>query len=65
LLQEVMYLDRDWKLMLNRKREPYRLFDVKNDPEEMNDLIGRSEHDSLIKELKSRVAERLAVTANA
>jgi arylsulfatase A-like enzyme len=65
LLQEVMYLDRDWKLMLNRNREPYRLFDLKNDPEEMNDLIGRSEHDSLIKELKSRVAERLAVTANA
>jgi arylsulfatase len=62
LLQEVMYLDRDWKLMLTRKREPYRLFDVKNDPQETNDLIGRPEHDSLIKELQGRVAERLKQT---
>jgi hypothetical protein len=29
----------------------------------MNDLIGGGEHDSLIKELKSRVAERLKQTA--
>jgi arylsulfatase len=64
LSEEVMYLDRDWKLMLNRKGEPYRLFDVKNDPQEINDLIGRSEHDSLINELKSRVAERLKQTGN-
>ena len=63
LLQEVMYLDRDWKLMLNRKREPYRLFDVKNDPRELNDLIGQGEHKSLIDELKSKVAERLRQTA--
>ncbi len=62
LLEEVMYLDRNWKLMLNRKREPYRLFDVRNDPQEMNDLIGRGEHDSLINELTSRVAERLKQT---
>jgi len=64
LSEEVMYLDRDWKLMLNRKGEPYRLFDVKNDPQEINDLIGRSEHDSLINELKSGVAERLKQTGN-
>jgi choline-sulfatase len=63
LLQEVMYLDRNWKLMLNRKHEPYRLFDRKSDPQEMSDLIGRSEHDSLVKELKGRVAERLKQTA--
>src|SRR5207237_9346289 len=25
---EMMYLDRDWKLMLNRQNEPYRLFDL-------------------------------------
>jgi choline-sulfatase len=63
LLHEVMYLDRDWKLMLNRKREPYRLFDVKSDPRELNDLIGHGEHKALIDELKSRVGERLKQTA--
>jgi choline-sulfatase len=58
LLQEIMYLDRDWKMMLNRKGEPYRLFDVKNDPQEMEDLVGRSEHGALIEELKKKVADR-------
>ena len=62
LLEEMMYLDRDWKLMLNRKREPYRLFDVKNDPKELNDLIGAADHDRLIKELKGEITERLKQT---
>ena len=60
-----MYLDRDWKLMLNRRREPYRLFDVKNDPQEMEDLVGRREHDSLVNELKRRIADRLKETGGA
>ena len=64
LLQEVMYLDRDWKLMLNRKGEPYRLFDVKNDPDELTDLIGEAEHDRLTKELKGEIAERLKQTGS-
>lgn len=63
LLHEVMYLDRDWKLMLNRKHEPYRLFNVKSDPRELNDLIGQTEHKSLIDELKEKVAKRLKKTA--
>ena len=63
LLHEVMYLDRDWKLMLNRKREPYRLFNVKSDPRELNDLIGQGENKALIDELKGRVTDRLKQTA--
>ena len=65
LLNEVMYLDRDWKLMLNRDREAYRLFDVKNDPMEIHDLIGAAEHERLIKELKGEITERLKQTGNA
>jgi choline-sulfatase len=65
LLQEVMYLDRNWKLMLNRKREPYRLFDVKNDPSETHDLVGAAEHERLIKELKGEIVERLKQTETA
>ncbi len=58
LALEVMYLDHNWKLMLNREGEAYRLFDVKNDPDEMEDLVCRKEHDRLIKELKSAVRDR-------
>ncbi len=65
LLQEVMYLDRNWKLMLNRKREAYRLFDMKNDPDEMNDLIGIAEHEPMIRELKREIAGRLKETETA
>ena len=58
----MMYLDRDWKLMLNRDGEPYRLFDVKKDPPETEDLIGRKEYENLIAELKSKVLDRRAQT---
>jgi arylsulfatase len=63
LLHEIMYLDRDWKLMLNRKCEAYRLFDVKNDPQEMKDLVGRPEQAASIERLKKKVADRLSETA--
>jgi len=63
LKQEMMYLDRNWKLMLNAKGEPYRLFDVKNDPGEMEDLIDRNEHKDLIAELKRKLVERRAETS--
>ena len=57
---EMMYLDRDWKLMLNRDGEPYRLFDVKKDPPETEDLIGREEYENLNAELKSKLLDRRA-----
>jgi len=59
---EMMYLDRDWKLMLNRDGEPYRLFDVKKDPPETEDLIGRKEYENLNAELKSKLLDRRAQT---
>ena len=55
---EMMYLDRDWKLMLNPEGESYRLFDVKKDPQEMEDLIGRKEFEDLIAELKGKLLDR-------
>ena len=62
---EVMYLDRNWKLMLNKDDEPYRLFDVRKDPHELEDLIGRKEHDTLIAELNSNLLDRRAQTQDA
>src|SRR5438105_12968754 len=53
----MMYLDRDWKPMLNRDGEPYRLFDVKKDPPETEGLIGRKEYGNLNAELKSKLLD--------
>lgn len=61
--QEMMYLDREWKLMLNRAGEPYRLFNLKNDPNEMEDLIGRTEQTDLIADLKKKILNRRAKTS--
>ena len=60
---ELMYLDRDWKLMLNAEGEPYRLFSVKNDPDEMQDLSDHKEHRDLISELKNKLLERRSETS--
>ena len=48
--------------MLNRDGEPYRLFDVKKDPSETEDLIGRKEYENLNAELKSKLLDRRAQT---
>lgn len=63
LKQEMMYLDRDWKLMLNDKGEPYRLFDMKNDLGEMEDLVERKEHKDLIVELKRKLLQQRGETS--
>ncbi|HZR78831.1 MAG TPA: sulfatase-like hydrolase/transferase [Chthoniobacterales bacterium] len=63
LKQEMMYLDREWKLMLNAKGEPYRLFDLKNDPNEVEDVVDRSEHKDLVAELKRQLFQRRAETS--
>jgi len=60
---ELMYLDREWKLMLNRGGEPYRLFNLKNDPNEMEDLVDRKEHAALIAELKNKLLDRRSKTS--
>ena len=62
---ELMYLDRDWKLMLNSESEPYRLFDLKKDPHEMEDLIGRKESEAMIADLKGKLLDRKKQTAKA
>ena len=56
-VHETMYLDRDWKLMLNRDDAAYRLFDLKNDPAEQNDLVGQKKHESLLAELKEKLLD--------
>jgi len=37
---EVMIMDRDWKMAVNEKGQPYLLFDLRNDPDERRNLAG-------------------------
>jgi choline-sulfatase len=53
-----MILKDDWKLIFYPKAaKKMRLFNIKNDPAEMNDLIDNPEYATKIKELKSEFAE--------
>jgi arylsulfatase A-like enzyme len=61
-VHETMYLDRDWKLMLNRNDEPYRLFDLKNDPYEVQDLATEKRYESVIADLKRTLVNHRAQT---
>lgn len=64
LKHEMMYLDRDWKMMLNRDGEPYRLFDLISDPHEMEDLVDDRGHQDLIAQLKRKLLERCSQTSD-
>ena len=59
---EVMLLNREWKLALNAKKEPYLLFDMQNDSDETNNLIGAPGMKVLETELRSQILERLSQT---
>ena len=56
---EIMLLNREWKIALNTDGEPYLLFDVENDPDEINNLAGRPEMRDVENALRLRILERL------
>ncbi|MEM7028290.1 MAG: sulfatase-like hydrolase/transferase [Chloroflexota bacterium] len=59
---EIMILDHQWKLALNTPGIPYLLFDVENDPDEVNNLVtDASTQDSQI-QLRLKVQEHLVRT---
>ena len=41
---EIMYMDRQWKLVANRHGEPYQMFHLAEDPEELENLAGAPEY---------------------
>ena len=59
---EIMLLDREWKAALNARGEIYLLFDVQNDPNEAENLVGRPEYAALEGDLRRRLLERLVST---
>lgn len=56
---EVMLLNEQWKIALNRDGEAYLLFDVQNDPQEQLNLAGDPLAQDIIDKLKETIAERL------
>ena len=56
---EVMLLNQEWKIALNRDGQAYLLFDVKEDPQEVDNLAGRSQVRQVETGLRLRVLERL------
>ena len=59
---EVMLLNQDWKAALNANGEVYLLFDVQNDPNETQNLAGRSEVADIETALRLQLLERLVQT---
>jgi arylsulfatase len=56
---EVMIMDRRWKLALNRAGQPYLLFDLEQDPEERQNLMGVPFMDEVRDSLRLRILERM------
>ena len=59
---EIMLLNREWKAALNADGEVYLLFDVQNDPNEIDNLAGKPEVADIETALRLQILERLVQT---
>ena len=59
---EIMLLNQEWKAALNANGEVYLLFDVRNDPNETNNLAGSPEVADIETALRLQMLERLVQT---
>ncbi|MDE0688805.1 MAG: sulfatase-like hydrolase/transferase [Candidatus Poribacteria bacterium] len=59
---EIMLLSKEWKAALNANGEVYLLFDVQNDPNEIQNLVGRPEVADIETALRLQILERLMQT---
>ena len=57
-----MLLNQEWKAALNTDGEIYLLFDVRNDPNETNNLAGKPEVSDIETALRLQILERLVQT---
>jgi choline-sulfatase len=56
---EIMLLNRDWKMALNKEGQPYLLFNLRQDPGETRNLAGLPEMAEIERDLRLRILERL------
>ena len=59
---EIMLLNREWKLAMNTNGEVYLLFNVQNDPSETHNLAGSPEVAEIETALRLQILERLMQT---
>ena len=57
---EIMYMDREWKMVTNKAGEPYLLFDMQNDPQELQNLIGAPEYETVVVTLERKLMRAIA-----
>jgi choline-sulfatase len=57
---DIMLLNHEWKIAINQEGKTYLLFDVKNDPDEVNNLAGVPEMAEVEQVLRLRILERVA-----
>ncbi|MYF98662.1 sulfatase-like hydrolase/transferase, partial [Candidatus Poribacteria bacterium] len=60
--REIMLLNQEWKIALNREKEPYLLFNVQDDPDEVNNLAGLPKIKQVKKQLVQQISEYLLQT---
>ena len=56
---EIMLLNKEWKIAINKEGHSYMLFDVINDPEEQENLAGKPDNNAIESMLRLRILERL------
>ena len=59
---EIMLLNQEWKIALNANGAAYLLFDVQNDPDEIQNLAGKSEVADIETALRLQILERFMQT---
>jgi arylsulfatase len=59
LSYEVMVTDEKWKMAVNREGQPYLLFDLEADPDELNNLAGIDDYRNVETHLRLRMFERI------
>lgn len=59
---EIMILTPEWKAVLNREGQVYLLFDVVDDPNEVNNLAGFPDYSEISDQLRLRILERVIST---
>lgn len=62
LSREIMLLNREWKIALNRDKMPYLLFNVQDDPDEIKNLAGLPAMKEIETQLRSQILEFLSQT---
>ncbi len=60
--REIMLLNQEWKIALNKEETPYLLFNVHDDPDEINNLAGLPKMKTIEGQLKKQISEYLKQT---